>query len=424
MSGPQQNVKGLVLTVGGTAEPIVFTIRSLRPRHVALVCSEGSLATAVAVKNELRSGPPTPGGPQPDVRTFKTDDEADLVACHRCVAQALAYLRDHCRLDRSQVRIDYTGGTKTMSAAAVLAAAPDGYQFVYVTGEKRNRDGLGAVLSGSEKIVFPPNPWTVLEEPELRALLSYAAVGQWQAALDRCRRLISRADDAARPVFNALYKVLDGLRYWDGFDHAEAIKAWRGCAPGQLLNLAKASRRPLIVAFADKCIPMLRWLKDAAAANQPSGRKPDPLVLDLLANADRHAGRGFPDEAALRLYRSVELCLQRRLLAKHGIDNSAVQPDQVPEPLRSELERRHGAPGKSGWKLGLDDSAALLAALGDRIGKSVKETTLDLGARNLNWLIHGSAHVTDNQVKGFRGKVLEALNVREGDIPAWPDFAP
>ena len=78
MCDRRERVKGLVLTVGGTPEPIVFTIRSLRPAHVALVCSEDSLATATAVKASLQQ--PDGTGPEPAVRTFRTDDETDPVS--------------------------------------------------------------------------------------------------------------------------------------------------------------------------------------------------------------------------------------------------------------------------------------------------------------------------------------------------------
>ena len=41
---------------------------------------------------------------------------------------------------------------------------------------------MGVVLSGSEQLSLPENPWTMLEEPEIRRLLQMAGVGQWAAA--------------------------------------------------------------------------------------------------------------------------------------------------------------------------------------------------------------------------------------------------
>jgi len=62
---------------------------------------------------------------------------------------------------------------------------------------------------------------------------------------------------------------------------------------------------------------MLPLLSDAAAAvRRCPGRAPDLLVLDLLANAGLCTARWLLDEAALRLCRSVELCVSRRLTAR------------------------------------------------------------------------------------------------------------
>ena len=73
----------------------------------------------------------------PEIRTVLVTDPTDLIACHQAVVQGLRMLRDDYGLTRDEIRIDFTGGTKAMAAAAVLAAAPDGYQFIYVSGQQR-----------------------------------------------------------------------------------------------------------------------------------------------------------------------------------------------------------------------------------------------------------------------------------------------
>ncbi|OQX91368.1 MAG: hypothetical protein B6D58_08485, partial [candidate division Zixibacteria bacterium 4484_95] len=50
--------------------------------------------------------------------------------------------------------IDLTGGTKQMSAALALAATEQGLKVSYVGGEERTKDGLGTVVSGTEKIYY------------------------------------------------------------------------------------------------------------------------------------------------------------------------------------------------------------------------------------------------------------------------------
>jgi len=361
------------------------------------------------------------------MRTFLVRDESDLVDCHARVVEALAYLHHECGLERQQVRIDYTGGTKTMSAAAVLAAAPDGYRFIYVAGEMRDKNGLGVVTAGRERIAFPDNPWSVLEEPELRSLLAYAGVGQWPAALDVCGRLLARADESSRPVFKTLQGMLEGLRLWDGFDHQGATKEWEKSSPLKVRDLARVSGRVIIAQFALKCVRMTPALKCVGEClHSPPGKGPDPLVLDLLGNADRCAARGWLDEAALRCYRAVELCAQRRLKERFGIDTDAVKPEAVPDPLKSDLLGRYGASAGQTWQLGLRDSAELLNLLGDPVGGSLAAALpkLDISARNKNWLIHGWQHVSRKQLEAFWRNTLAALGVKEEEVPRWPDFTP
>ena len=46
-----------------------------------------------------------------------------------------------------------------MSAAVVLAAALEGYRFCYVSGDD-DKQGVGAVVTGTERLRLPENPWT------------------------------------------------------------------------------------------------------------------------------------------------------------------------------------------------------------------------------------------------------------------------
>lgn len=420
-------VKGLLLTVGGTAEPVVHTLLEIRPQHVVLVCSEQTQPAVVEVKRRVEQA--LFDHQRPQFKTLIIEDAANLVACHRHVANGLAYLRNDCRLQREAIRIDFTGGTKAMSAAVVLAAAPDGYCFCYVTGAKRNKEGVGVVVTGTEQMRLSENPWTVLDEPELRRLLEMASVGQWAAARDSASRLIRRSTAERGPIFRQLDATLEGLFVWDCFDHQRAWKCWReGQTPGQLRDLAAVGGLALLVEFAEKCQRMIGFLEPLAGATEPPKGKPDLLVLDMLANGDRQAERGHYDDAVLRYYRAVELFVQRRLLHQYKIDNSAVRESDVPSPLREELLSRHGPPDpdSKGWKLGRHDTTALLAAKGDPVAKRMldREKKLDLQSRNQNWLIHGTEHVDKRRFSAYRRTILDALDIQEQKIPQWPDFRP
>jgi CRISPR-associated protein (TIGR02710 family) len=424
--GQQAPILGLLQTAGGSVEPLVHTICTLHPQVVVFVGSEATLTTIVEVKKAVQKD--CTGHAPPEFKTVLVENEADLVACHQAACEGLALLRQRYSLARESIRIDFTGGTKAMSAAVVLAAAPDGYQFAYVSGHQRDRQGVGAVVTGSEKLCLTDNPWIVLEEPELRRLLDMAVLGQWAAALDSTQRLVSRATDASRPIFQHLRCVLDGLRQWDRFEHQPAWRAWgKGAAPGKLAESAVVGGRRLLVDFAQKCLPMIGRLSVLAnsADSRTAIKQGDPLVLDMLGNGERHARRGQFDEAALRYYRALELTADRRLRILFTIDNGAVREQDVPQALRNEFLSRKGTPSPL-WKLGQYESVQLLASKDDPVGRrllaDMQANRLDCQARNENWLIHGTRHVEEAQFLAFRRNVLPALGIAEGDVFAWPDF--
>mgnify|MGYP006282790275 CR=1 FL=1 len=421
----EHSIDGLVLTVGGALDPLLTTLKRTRPDYVALVCSEKSLRRVPDLKDAAREGEKGTG---PEFKTFITRDAVDLGECRSRTHEALQWLREECGLPAERVRIDYTGGTKTMSAGAVLAAAPDGYGFVYVTGKRRDPDGLGTVRSGHERVVFPDNPWVLLEEPKIQLLLRLADLGQWAAARRLCEDLEETAATETGVLFSELNGLLEGLARWDSFDHEGAWRTWRsGHLPQAVVDLANAADRPLIAAVATTCTRLINQLKEICRATDSlEEAELDPVVLDMLRNSLRQGELGYRDEAALRCYRALELCVARRLKLLHGIENDAVDPEKVPEPLREELREKKGEPPAEGWRLGLRDSARLLELLDDPVGERVweclREQRIDLTARNRSWLIHGQEHVTQNQLRAFQQTTLKVLGIEEDEVPRWPGF--
>ena len=144
----------------------------------------------------------------------------------------------------------------------------------------------------------------------------------------------------------------------------------------------------------------------------------------MLSNGDREAARGDYDQAALRVYRAIELFVDRRLKWLYEIDNSKVMESQVPEPLREDLFRGKGTP----CQLAQYASAQLLDALGDTPGQRLfgflRDNKLDNFARNKNWLIHDTQHVNAKRFGSYKVAVLQALGIDGADIPEWPDFRP
>jgi CRISPR-associated protein (TIGR02710 family) len=410
-------IKGAVYTVGGTPEPIIVSLRRIRPECVAFICSKLTKKVAEGIAEQVR--PEMPEGF--NFRIFITVDEEQLYKCYRQVEAALQFLTQEQQLDVAQIRIDYTGGTKTMSAAAVLAAAPDGYQFVYVGGIERDKDGKGIVISGKERIVYPDNPWQILEEPETSNVLNNIANHQWFAAQQIIQRLWMRADKEPRELFAAWTLLVDGLAFWDRFQHDAALQHWDdGQVPARVKKLALEHGRPQVAAFASACLAMTKDLKTLAKASSlMPANGIDPLALDLFANAERRANAGQFDEAVLRVYRALEFVCERRLWSPYRIDPSKVAIDKLPLELKARWKSR-----RKPLQIGLQDRAELLSELGDAIGIKLYAALpgLDTSARSGSWLIHGTRNPPKSTYETFRDGALAAIGATLQDIPRWPDF--
>ena len=150
--------------------------------------------------------------------------------------------------------------------------------------------------------------------------------------------------------------------------------------------------------------------------------RPDPIVLDMLANAERKRKRGEFDEAALRYYRALELCVERRLWL-YGIDNGDVPDASIPPEVIDEFPVHKGQKKRA---LGLLQSAKLLSYKEDKFGadifKALANYEIDTEARNHNWLIHGERHVCEKNIIKVRAGIFEALNLQESDMTAWATF--
>lgn len=169
----------LVLTVGGSCAPVITAIRDYQPDFVCFIVSGGSRGSRATVDS--------PGNPCGDSRKIKCpecgkevplgdpkganivaqtglgedkykilelNEPDDLASCYAQLRPTLAQLR----IEHLEWRLlaDYTGGTKTMTAALVLAALENGYELSLVKGARadlvkvRNGTEMAALVNVSE----------------------------------------------------------------------------------------------------------------------------------------------------------------------------------------------------------------------------------------------------------------------------------
>ena len=189
----------LFATVGGSPQPIISAMRTLRPKAVWFVVSEATehakrhpirsraLQSSLIGRAELsvpvcgrarlsdrRQGMPGPGG-SPDL-TF---------------ARCIEWMREaKCRFPHHRLIADYTGGTKSMTGGLLMAAlALEGVEVQIISG---NRPDLYQVESGTEAPRAVSSD-AVLADREMRRIESVVAQYDYAAASDLAADLKRRA---------------------------------------------------------------------------------------------------------------------------------------------------------------------------------------------------------------------------------------
>ncbi len=288
-----------------------------------------------------------------------------------------------------QMTVDFTRGTKAMSAALLLAATNRGVRALrYVTGE---RGPLGTVVPGTEK-VFDFASTRATARRDLRLAIAFVKTLQFEAALailepqsDWCNRFPGLvAKEAAAIAWLARF-----WGAWSRFDYSESLRLLgeRPELPGDLEKLGPKAGHCETISRLGKPMPLA--LTD---------REPYVLLLaaDILASARRAEQQGDYEDALLRGYRVVELIGQARLF-KHGLDSENLDRNrpEVQSWFHYLEKKKERVPEerKGRTSIAREMVARLLKHMKDPLGERLIDVAengpLRVKARNQSILIHG-----------------------------------
>jgi hypothetical protein len=391
----------LVCSVGGSPDPIVTAIGARRPTHVLFVVSEttpaqpGSVEQIDAIRQRIADIGAT------DELVVPPDDPDRIFVRLR---DWLHKLDRDPRFQGRRLIFDYTGGTKSMTAALFQAAvASAGAELQFMLGR---RDNLRQVTPGTERPVPISIDWIVAERTEamLRSAWKSYAYAECADGVDTLLENLGTDGSAPAGVIQRLKDLRDAARAfdcWDRFLHAEAAEQ---------LN-ALGSRYPDLAAYA----------KQAAAISRCDGLK----LLDLWHNAERCAERGRYDDAVARCYRLIEWTGQWYLRQEHGIDVNNMPSDH--KLLTPERRTKHHLDKTKKTLSGLMQTLKLAADLSEdspfkrflnspvpykhnRNGEHELKNILEL--RNKSILAHQDRPLTAtdwNKVKTFMDHFFQSL---------------
>lgn len=350
-------MKILVLTVGGSTQPLITSVRTFDCDKIVCICSDdiGQAPGSYTVVPEVLRKAGKSSVPAEIVKTKNLDDFNE---CYALTFDTLKRLQTE--FSSAMIVADYTGGTKSMSAALVAASLDRGNISLGVV--KGDRADLVKVTDGTQALrqVTLSRP---LAERYREIVQSHFQRYDYAAAtvlLEKALQLsmLAQVDENRFQFWLTLARALD---LWDRFDH---LGAWKAVAPKkkELLGL---------VTFLQACLYARRRLEPSLKDKLDNQIGPSDkghgyeLVEDLFLNAERRACQGRFDDAVARLYRALELLAQVRLKIGHAIDTSDLRLEQLPVPLQNSY-RPMARNGK--LQLPLGKSFELLACLKDPLG--------------------------------------------------------
>lgn len=402
--------QAMIVSLGGSPEPLIKTLSEQRPQLVCFLASQES----IDLVGKGKDGVATVGVSFRDHKAL-VEDINDLAHCSQR-ALACADWVAHQQIPAEEVVVDYTGGTKTMTAALVLAAVSRGFRFSYVGGTRRTKGGLGVVESGSEEVRLGANPWQLFAIQEQQRLVYYFNSYQFAA----CRRVIQDVADRVsaeeRQRFAVLGMLVEGYEAWERFKHGAALTCLeKGMA--ELRKLENVHAQGFLASLAPELTRNLEFLRRLHAERHTPQDLHPLLLSDLLANAERRLEEGKCDDAAARLYRLAEMIGQLELERMCGAKTENVPPTEIPEPLRGEFVRRYRDERDGRIKLPLEATFRLLAERGNELGQRFVEqrdrfSTLQQ-ARNRSILAHGMTPIEERRVQELRDFVLTLVPQRD-----------
>lgn len=397
--------KVLIMSVGigsGIESALYWSIDHHNPNYVVFIATKASEATLERTVN---------GKKIKDIvenTCLTLENENDIVASYESIKKIVEDLLEK-GYSPSEIYVDFTTGTKVMSAALAIAALMYNlHSLTYVYGQ---RDKNGRVISGTEMVMDLKPLKIILDIKEKRDIPAYFNVYQFNACLETLKELkaherIFSHEELER--INELENLITGFQEWDRFSHKQAK---------EILSKVKKINLEKQIAFLDDLIKKRNSLSKRSP--ELKGKIPTHhLIVDLFSNAERRAEEGNYDDAVARLYRVIEMICQFVLLNEFKIDSSNVDIEKLRERLSKDQieEYRRKMDEKGKIKLGLEEDIKLIIKLDpkNQISQLYSEVEDDskkcLSFRNNSILAHGFEPVHKEEYEKFRQLVIKFID--------------
>ncbi len=407
-----KRIRAMVISVGGTPAPVIHSLNRSKPEYVCFFVSKESkkMVEQEILPNLLF---------KPIYSDLIITQNAELLTdCYSVLNKNLPNILEKWEVAPSEVCVDYTGGTKTMSVALALATIDHSCCYSYVGGDERSKGGVGVVVNGKEKMWFLENPWEEIAHSALKEASLLFNKARYASAAEVLEKCLDKIGKEKKPFFKALVEMVKGYELWDCFKHRDArVKLYR--CKDLISTYAFGSDKKEYEVLSKKVEENLNFL-------DLHRESPKFYFLDLLANAKRRANleKKF-DDAVARLYRAIEVLAQTELKKEFDINTSDVKAEKVPEQLREEFMIKYKDKKDQKIKIPLFASYQLLYELKSPLAREFfkyyeVEIRPLLNIRNQSILAHGFNAVDEDSFQKLFRSVLKFSGTEEEEIPEFP----
>ena len=372
------------------AKGIYASINKIYPDYIVFFASELSKNTIDYV-NELFEADNDEFIEGEDYEVVILEDIDSFNNCFEAIEERIWTL-DFLSDDNPEIIMDYTSGTKTMSAAMACCGMFYSKDLITIIGDRKN----GVVSLGTESIHYQ-NLYKVYDRISLMRVRNHFNANRFYTA----REILEQVVDTTVHK-EELINLVKAYYAWDNMDFEEAYD-----------YLTKVNLESFEVSEIKDELKINLKALGAIVRSPHENLKNCYILASLINNSIRRAEEYKYDDAIARLYRAFELIAQIRL-SKYSVNSSDIDLDvllekNVNQEFIDSLEKTR-EDGKI--RIGLIKDFELLAELDDDLGKYFAENRNMINnltiKRNNSILAHGLESLDKEDFDKFE-ELVESL---------------
>ncbi len=381
------------------AQKLYSTINKIYPHYVVFFASDKSKHTIKYIEELFKlDNDEFIEGEDYQIANIEAID--DFNACFE-VFEAKIWELDYIKENkRYQIIMDYTSGTKTMSAAMACCGMFYNKDLISVGGDR----STGEVSAGTEIINYQ-NLYKIYDKFALMRIRNYFNANRFMPCVDILSYIVDSSihKDSLLHLCKSYY-AWDNMEFEHAYNHLKEVDT-------SLFELSELN------GDLKKNLKALGNIVNSRSINL----KNCYILASLINNSIRKADEYKYDDAIARLYRSFELIAQIKLttygLKSSDIDVSILLENNVSEDFIDTLEKIR-EDGKI--RIGLVMDFLLLNELGDELGKYYVENESRIKnltqKRNNSILAHGLNSQSQDDFDEFLDMVISLARKLDKDM--------